>query len=53
MPHEPISVVGSLTGSRDGDGWSRPNEQIDFYDAKGIVENLLEVTRYRRGFVGG
>lgn len=42
MPHEPIAVAGALTGSRDGDGWSRPNEQVDFYDAKGMVESLLE-----------
>jgi len=42
MPHEPISIAGAMTGSRDGDGWSRPNELIDFYDAKGNVEALLE-----------
>ncbi len=42
MPHEPLSVVGAISGSRDGDGWSRPQEPVDFYDAKGIVESLLE-----------
>jgi phenylalanyl-tRNA synthetase beta chain len=42
MPNEPISIAGALTGARDGDGWSRPNELIDFYDAKGNVEALLE-----------
>lgn len=41
MPREPVFVVGALTGSRDGDGWSRTNELVDFYDAKGIMENLL------------
>lgn len=41
MPHEPLYVVGALTGSRDGLGWSRANETVDFYDAKGIIENLL------------
>ncbi|OGU04369.1 MAG: phenylalanine--tRNA ligase subunit beta, partial [Geobacteraceae bacterium GWC2_55_20] len=24
MPTEPIFIVGAMTGSRDGDGWSRP-----------------------------
>ncbi|MBC7963795.1 MAG: phenylalanine--tRNA ligase subunit beta [Steroidobacteraceae bacterium] len=43
MPLEPLFIVGALTGSRDGDVWSRPNELIDFYDAKGIVEALLEI----------
>ncbi|MFH1028598.1 MAG: phenylalanine--tRNA ligase subunit beta, partial [Pseudomonadota bacterium] len=43
MPTEPIFIVGAMTGSRDGDGWSRPNESVDFYDAKGVVEALLEL----------
>jgi phenylalanyl-tRNA synthetase beta chain len=43
MPHEPLCVVGAISGSRDGDGWSRPNEAVDFFDAKGIVETVLEL----------
>ncbi|MDD5286721.1 MAG: phenylalanine--tRNA ligase subunit beta [Desulfuromonadaceae bacterium] len=43
MPREPIFIVGALTGSRYGAGWSRTDELIDFYDAKGIIENLLEL----------
>ncbi len=42
MPHEPLYIVGAITGSRDGDGWSRPNEPVDFFDAKGIVEAVLD-----------
>jgi phenylalanyl-tRNA synthetase beta chain len=42
MPREPLCIVGAITGSRDGDGWSRPNEAVDFFDAKGIVETVLE-----------
>jgi phenylalanyl-tRNA synthetase beta chain len=42
MPREPLYVVGAITGSRDGDSWSRPNEQVDFFDAKGIVETVLD-----------
>lgn len=41
MPREPLCIVGAVTGSRDGDGWSRPNEMVDFFDAKGIVETVL------------
>jgi phenylalanyl-tRNA synthetase beta chain len=42
MPREPLCVVGLITGSRDGDGWSRPNELADFYDVKGVVESVLD-----------
>jgi phenylalanyl-tRNA synthetase beta chain len=42
MPREPLCLVGAITGSRDGDGWSRPNVPVDFFDAKGIVETVLE-----------
>lgn len=43
MPFEPLFIVGAMTGSRDGDGWSRPNDLVDFYDAKGAVESLLDL----------
>ncbi|MDD2851472.1 MAG: phenylalanine--tRNA ligase subunit beta [Desulfuromonadaceae bacterium] len=42
MPYEPLCIVGAITGSRDGDGWSRPHEAVDFFDAKGIVESVLD-----------
>jgi len=45
MPREPIFVVGALTGSRSSDCWSRTSDPVDFYDAKGIVENLLETLK--------
>ncbi len=42
MPREPLCVVGAITGSRDGDGWSRPHELVDFFDVKGVVEAVLD-----------
>jgi phenylalanyl-tRNA synthetase beta chain len=42
MPREPLCIVGAISGTRDGDGWSRPNEMVDFFDAKGIVETVLD-----------
>ncbi len=43
MPHEPICIAGALTGLRDGGaGWNRSGEVVDFYDAKGIVEGVLD-----------
>jgi phenylalanyl-tRNA synthetase beta chain len=47
MPFEPLFIVGAMTGSRDGDGWSRPKELVDFYDAKGTVESLLDLLDVR------
>lgn len=35
-------VGGVLTGSREPEGWSAGREAVDFFDAKGIVERLLE-----------
>lgn len=42
MPQEPLAIAGALTGLRDGGyGWNLSREQVDFFDAKGIVENIL------------
>lgn len=43
MPHEPIRIAGALSGSREREGWSHARGAVDFYDAKGIIENLLEL----------
>ncbi len=41
QPLERQQVVGLLMGRREPKGWSQDAAQIDFYDAKGIVEELL------------
>jgi phenylalanyl-tRNA synthetase beta chain len=43
MPHEPIRIAAALTGSRERERWCHGTEAVDFYDAKGIVENLLDL----------
>ena len=47
MPHETLCIAGALTGLRDDFSWSASREEVDFYDAKGIVENLLEQLHIR------
>jgi phenylalanyl-tRNA synthetase beta chain len=47
MPHEPLCIAGALTGSRVDTSWCSSNEAVDFYDVKGIVENLLELLHIR------
>ena len=41
LPDEPEILCGMLGGSRFGESWSGKNELLDFYDAKGVVEGLL------------
>lgn len=41
QPIEKQKLAGLLMGRREPKGWSQDSAQIDFYDAKGIVEELL------------
>lgn len=50
LPREVIKVAGLMMGRRNPVGWSNDSAPIDFYDAKGIVEDLmtmLEIHRYQ------
>jgi phenylalanyl-tRNA synthetase beta chain len=47
MPHESLCIAGALTGARAETGWSSSTEAVDFYDVKGIIENLLELLYIR------
>jgi len=41
LPDEPINVAALLTGLRDPEGWNQSKAAVDFYDVKGVVENIL------------
>lgn len=41
FPQEPLMLCGALTGSRNELSWNQARTEIDFYDVKGTVENLL------------
>jgi phenylalanyl-tRNA synthetase beta chain len=41
LPDEPLYLAGLLTGRREPAGWNRAKDQVDFFDAKGVVENIL------------
>jgi phenylalanyl-tRNA synthetase beta chain len=47
MPHEPLCIAGALSGLRSDSGWSSSRDSIDFYDVKGIMENLFEQLHIR------
>jgi phenylalanyl-tRNA synthetase beta chain len=40
-PEEMYRLCGAMVGRRDGTEWCHTRENVDFYDAKGIVESLL------------
>ena len=40
---EPRRVTGLMSGARVPGAWERAGETIDFYDAKGVVEDVLDV----------
>lgn len=49
LPNEVVKIAGAITGRRHAHIWNQPNDTVDFYDAKGIIEELfsdLRVTRY-------
>ena len=45
QPEEPSFVAGVMCGAWNDDQWNRKYPNLDFFDAKGIVENLLEALR--------
>ena len=45
-----MMVAGAITGSRCPAHWDRGNEAVDFFDLKGQVETLLDLTGLREEF---
>lgn len=45
QPDEPSMVAGVLSGSWADDAWNQKTGELDFFDAKGVVETLLEALR--------
>ena len=48
LPEEVVKVAGAITARRFVQGWNQTNDMVDFYDAKGIVEELLNTLRVSR-----
>ena len=45
QPDEPSFVCGVLCGKRADDAWNQRFDEYDFFDAKGVVEELLDALR--------
>jgi phenylalanyl-tRNA synthetase beta chain len=41
LPKEPEMLVGAITGPQLPVTWLGPEEKVDFYDAKGLLESVL------------
>ncbi len=41
LPEVRRKVAASMTGRRYPEHWSQPNDQVDFFDLKGVIEALL------------
>ncbi len=49
QPVEMLKLAGLIMGRRDPKGWNQGNGEVDFYDMKGIVEELfnqLSIEKY-------
>lgn len=42
LPAEPLHLAVAISGRRDPEGWAQGAEAVDFYDLKGLAENLLQ-----------
>ena len=51
LPMEREMLVGVVTGPRSPEGWRGDSEQMDFFDAKGILETFLARLRVDGSFL--
>ena len=42
LPDEPMMVCGAMIGRRNPTSWNNDGAQVDFYDAKGSLEAILD-----------
>lgn len=42
LPEERNMLGGLICGLRTEEAWNQPSSEVDFYDLKGIVENILQ-----------
>jgi phenylalanyl-tRNA synthetase beta chain len=42
LPEEPLYIAALLSGSRNPESWNQHKDKVDFFDAKGIIENICE-----------
>ncbi|MDU4962246.1 MAG: phenylalanine--tRNA ligase subunit beta [Sporomusaceae bacterium] len=53
LPQEPLQLAAVMLGRRENEGWCQLAEPVDFFDAKGAVEQLLFSLGIACGVAGG
>ena len=48
MPRERVRIAGVLTGEPKNKSWNNKVEALDFFDAKGVVENLCRALNIKK-----
>ena len=48
LPNEPTFVAGVMSGAWADDEWNQKYVRLDFFDAKGVVEELLSALRIQK-----
>ena len=48
LPREVVKIAGFMTGRRNPVSWNNDGDMLDFYDAKGIIEDLFEILSISR-----
>ncbi len=43
LPAEEMRLCAAISGQREPEGWAQQRETVDFYDLKGVLEELLEM----------
>ena len=51
LPEQVEQLTGVLTGPRNQSSWGRDDSDFDFFDAKGVVEHVLETLGIEPAFV--
>lgn len=41
LPQEKLMLGGLICGLRASESWNNPKEEVDFYDLKGVLENIF------------
>ncbi len=48
QPKERLTLAGALAGSWRRPGWNDPGVTLDFFDAKGVLESLMDALHVKR-----
>lgn len=48
LPYEPLHITGAMMGLASEIGWNQNRRKVDFYDGKGVIEQMMDGLRVDR-----